>query len=476
MIKELRIILICHVIALSSANAQYSHFPITHLDWKLIDFEDPSISVVSPAEEMDESSLPVIEDMPQVTLDSCSPFSNHSSWDNNILPLTVGLSSKDSDEPYSGDSFLPTYNQHFSTIVSDDPVFSLSVEILHFLEKMLLCSDDDNISNDLILDYSDLLANRPVHFSYYFNNHTTNKIVARADIFRIAYPFHTELINFTKVPYARPPQEAFINNPSDTIGDLDEKDVYAVNHIAFSKKTASLFNNPSEKNEDEIAKITQLPSDFKRSRRGRADPSWDPGDVATWEINFFDGSANYDAGNQDNTNENIISFTNDLSDNNSTNQFKINFVAPDGVGNLSVFAYGHIGGGAWNDYKEASGFKFMTETGGPGSGDVSSYFDYDTSGIDAWLNGGDPGNSHNDFTWSIYKAGNDYYLSYDFTGDLSLSQAPEPSTYVMTGALLCFIGFNGRSRKASKQLLIALLKKFKFRQSEKNSSQINLIS
>jgi len=118
----------------------------------------------------------------------------------------------------------------------------------------------------------------------------------------------------------------------------------------------------------------------------------------------------------------------------------------------------------------------MTETGGPGSGDGSSYFDYDTSGINAWLNGGDPGNSHNDFTWSIYKAGNDYYLSYDFTGDLSLSQAPEPSTYVMTGALLCFIGFNGRSRKASKQLLIALLKKFKFRQSEKNSSQINLIS
>ncbi len=54
---------------------------------------------------------------------------------------------------------------------------------------------------------------------------------------------------------------------------------------------------------------------------------------------------------------------------------------------------------------------------------------------------------------------NKYYLTYHSTTDLSLSQAPEPSTYVMTGALLCFIGFNQKSRKSLKRIFNLLSNK-----------------
>ena len=186
----------------------------------------------------------------------------------------------------------------------------------------------------------------------------------------------------------------------------------------------------------------------QRSRRGRQDSIWNAGDVASWDIDDFDPNST--------SNEAIITFDNNISLNTTDSKFKLNIVADgtvggSGVGNLAVFAYGHIGGGAWIDLPQDLGFHFMTNAGGPSDGNVTSYFDLNTSGIDAWLNPN--GTSHNSFLWGVYKNGSNYFLTYDSTTDLTLSQAPEPSTYVMTGALLCFIGFNQKSRKSLKKIL-----------------------
>ena len=54
--------------------------------------------------------------------------------------------------------------------------------------------------------------------------------------------------------------------------------------------------------------------------------------------------------------------------------------------------------------------------------------------------------------WAFVANGNNFDLMY-------YSQAPEPSTYVMTGALICFIGFNQKSRRSLKKIFKLLSNK-----------------
>ena len=57
------------------------------------------------------------------------------------------------------------------------------------------------------------------------------------------------------------------------------------------------------------------------------------------------------------------------------------------------------------------------------------------------------------WSWGVEQSGQNYnyYLSYNANG-FTLSVVPEPSTYFMTGALFCLIGYNRQSRKALKHL------------------------
>ncbi len=59
------------------------------------------------------------------------------------------------------------------------------------------------------------------------------------------------------------------------------------------------------------------------------------------------------------------------------------------------------------------------------------------------------------WSWGVEQSGSgpnyNYYLSYNTNG-FTLSVVPEPSTYFMTGALFCLIGYNRQSRKALKHL------------------------
>ena len=77
-------------------------------------------------------------------------------------------------------------------------------------------------------------------------------------------------------------------------------------------------------------------------------------------------------------------------------------------------------------------------------------FELGVAEMDGWLGG-----AYNSWTWGL--SGNT--VTYTFTGNLPLSVAPEPSTYVMTGALLCFIGFNQKSRNSLKKIFILLSNK-----------------
>ena len=171
-----------------------------------------------------------------------------------------------------------------------------------------------------------------------------------------------------------------------------------------------------------------------------------------WEIDDFDGSSI--------SNSTLLSFDNSLNAGNSDPKFKLNVIANDGIDSLEVLAWGHIGGNALSDFSATNGFKFLTHDKNNTSistGDVSGSFDLRVTdpttgqtGIDSWLN--DP-SWHN---WGVWAADNgdtrEFFLTYDYN-PLGYSAVPEPSTYFMTGALFCFIGFNRTSRDTFKSML-----------------------
>jgi hypothetical protein len=205
------------------------------------------------------------------------------------------------------------------------------------------------------------------------------------------------------------------------------------------------------------------------SRQRRAD--WNYSRVYSWEINDFDPSnrsANPIGAISSNPtpDQNLTAFNplypsiepklyeENPPDSGNFEQIsvKLSIEANDGIGSLAVLAYGTTAGNALNDYTGTNGFYFMTATDWDDvNGDVTEHFTLTTTGIDAWLNGFDGYNEPTDL-WGVYKNGDDFYLTYEFS-NLNFTPVPEPSTYFMTGALFCFIGCNRASRNAFKSLL-----------------------
>ena len=184
---------------------------------------------------------------------------------------------------------------------------------------------------------------------------------------------------------------------------------------------------------------------IQSSRQRRAD--WVTGTTYNWEIDDFTPGADSKLNQPDN-------FTAYPS---NSQKFNLSIIANDGVDSLAVLAYGMTGGNALNDYTGTSGFNFLTISGWGASGDVTSSFNLTTSGsgghtgIDAWLNGFDGYNQPTDL-WGVHKNGNELYLTYEFS-NLNFSPVPEPSTYIMTGALFCLIACNRESRRSIKKLV-----------------------
>ena len=486
-----------------SLHAQYSHFPITHLDWELIDFEEPSISVVSSVEEMDESMLPAIEDLPQVTLDSDSPFSYHSSSDDSINALTVGLSPVDSDESYLIDSPLPSYKQNSPKIVSTEPTPSLSVKILRFLEDLFVL--DKNATDVSSFTYSSLIAHRTNH-SFYLESHdfphgsveaitiskltlphahplnandsidrsaskkSTNKPTSLKAIFsknanptpnsrdsemtaispdailHLAHPFHhspplsLDTTNISNSSNYIPPSKS---NKISTMPNKKTEENYSRPHPnAFFNVFAAKFDEGN---------LQDRPYYFQRQRRANYTYVWEMTDFDDYNSTYNDTLA-FSDGNYSNDTFTII--IKPLKDGAAVGTGDLNnSSATQGVANnMPVFP----DNGIWSPSSRTySNFLTFTNSTLP-------TVNVDASAVKYFMNWyyGD---------WEAEQNGNNFNLVY-------YSAAPEPSTYVMTGALVCFIGLNGRSRKAAIQLASALLMKLKFRQSEKNSTQLNAVS
>ena len=65
-------------------------------------------------------------------------------------------------------------------------------------------------------------------------------------------------------------------------------------------------------------------------------------------------------------------------------------------------------------------------------------------------------------SWTSRKVSDTYYLEYNSNG-FQLSVVPEPSTYFMTGTLLCLLGCNRQTRRSFKLLFAKLFNKLKLK-------------
>jgi hypothetical protein len=437
------------IIVSASLSAQYSHFPLSYLEVNGIKSEKFTESSAVNSFEItpDIVKFPLSDSQPTTPTLTKSPIENETSLldiqsleSSNIdLGMSKDLTDKsDLDLKYIDDlPATPRIDFHSSSTFFGDFVF--------FLKDLF---DDDN-------NFSEAKWSDNLHYLKY-NSFAYDKLfqfresgIENLSISSVLSPSSTSL----------PIEQPFFEKPSLLNQTVIHEEIISSPHPAnrhthyrVQNNSEHITDSPTSTTTYDIFETNSLVVQSEnlisqRSRRGRQDSFWNAGDVASWDIDYFDPNST--------SNEAIITFDNNISLNTTDGKFKLNIVADgtvggSGVGNLAVFAYGHIGGGAWIDLPEDRGFKFMTNAGGPSDGNVTSYFDLNSSGIDAWLNPN--GTSHNSFLWGVYKNGSDYFLTYDSTTDLTLSQAPEPSTYVMTGALLCFIGFNQKSRKSLKKI------------------------
>ena len=453
--------------------AQYSHFPLTHLQVDRVEFE--KFTETFPIYAVSDMAPDIVKfpsTNPQLTTPTSTKFfiENGASFRDypSSQPSNVDLGISQ-DLIAQSDLNLKYIDNLPATPRIDFPGSPTFFDDFFYFLKDLF----DNENN-----YSEAnLSHNLPYFNYNSSTHDKFSQLREAGIENlsissflssssISLPIEHPITEKSSLPYRTVSHEEIISSPHSPNRHTHSKAQNNSDHIFDSQAPTTVYDI------FETNSLVVQSESFRsqRDRRGRADPIWNAEDVATWEINVFDGSSG--------SNEGLIQFVNDfdVNDTNSTD-FNLNIVAPDGVGNLAVFAYGHIGGGAWTDFLGTSGFKFMSLAGrtvnlNDTNGSVTSYFNLNTDGIDAWLNPN--GTSHNSFVWGVYNYGSDYYLTYNSTTDLTLSQAPEPSTYVMTGALLCFIGFNQKSRKAFKEISQKVHRKFKLQTFTKklNTSQI----
>ena len=438
---------ILQMIVSISLFAQYSHFPLSHLEVDDIETEKLSsfIPELETLSDIIDSSIfesgtnpnfhtQLIESSP------ASKISNSHSDEPTIVD--VGISHNGSLKQGSNFAYIQNLPETQTPISTDST--DLISDIIYFLKDLF---DDGNYSEenffgnpDHILDIQHLTNNRP---SLLRNSHILNSHVPSIS------HHHFSSQTTTTLPLTTIEQDVLT-----TSVNRSKTSLLTVRNSSPPPSSFNVFNLENDFNSNFVNNSN--PHHSKRNRRAfnpslNTNQNWSNSYAFEWEIKVFDPTSgdNEAVFNFDSGGSRLSSLSS--SDMNLT----INGPSSGGVGNLSVFAYGHIGGGNWQDYNTNSGFHFMTGFGGP-SGNVTSHFNIVTSGIDAYINAG----GHNTFSWGVYAESNNYYLTYNFDeNSLAYSSTPEPSTYVMTGGLLCFIGFNQKSRKSLKRIFNLLSKK-----------------
>ena len=299
----------------------------------------------------------------------------------------------------------------------------------------------DPILNDSIhqVEFLDGIVTYPSHPKAFFHDSSVNQTEnSRTTAGKPKDKHPTKTLSYSEVLTSYPVYSGITSNKPLLYYNIFEPDALEI-FTAFE----STFKIDTDLSGSESIQTPSL-----RQRRA----VYNSANAYNWEIDDFDGSSI--------SNSTLLSFDNSLNAGNSDPKFKLNVIANDGIDSLEVLAWGHIGGNALSDFSATNGFKFLTHDKNNTSistGDVSGSFDLRVTdpttgqtGIDSWLN--DP-SWHN---WGVWAADNgdtrEFFLTYDYN-PLGYSAVPEPSTYFMTGALFCFIGFNRTSRDTFKSML-----------------------
>jgi hypothetical protein len=428
--------------------AQYSHFPLTQLEVDGIESQKyPNFT--SELETFDDIIDPSIFDS-GTALDFHSdliksPSSLEFLNTLKIEPMDVGIGISHNDS-LKRDSNL-AYIQNLpdaETIISPDSPDLIS-HIIYFLKDLF---DDGNYSED-ISSYTLKRGNEFTLTDYsYFSKFGKSSI----DNTSISSLFGT-----------------YLNTQSPKVSG-NESSSRTSYHYA---KTFSSDSTPQKSHKHEISKLSSnaaLGVDFIHhnsplnvfdlesyreesrhysSRQRRA--NFDHTVIYKWEIKDFDKSntSGYDKFILDDFNATLGTFQIEIVSLHGTNgtvntgnygldTSTTNFGVP---GSTSPSAGGMYSGNSFNSYTGTNGFHFLTVNG---TITGTPNFSINSDSISYYL-----GHWYGD--WGVHQDDEDFYITY--------SAAPEPSTYVMTGALLCFIGFNQKSRKSLKKIFNLLSNK-----------------
>ncbi len=426
--------------------AQYSHFPITYLDWKLIDFEEPSrtqSTSVFHKPEFSHSSHVKWEHLSTAKL-----LLQHYELptENETDPHLPRSFSVELSQPIEGKFYEFSFENHEWVASLDLTAYSLSTNILGLLHAFI--ETDKNSSRFTRFKNSQDCHSWIRNPKFPIEQEYETSAISSNAILRIACPFHhspplsTNTFNISNNSNYIPPSKS--NKISTMPNKRIEENYSRSEPIAFFDIFAAKFD-------DEI--LTDPPLYSHRQRRANY--------TYVWEMTDFTDYIN--------SSNDILTFNGNFSDDNFTIVIKpLTGGAGVGTGNNGQDENTSATQGI------ASNMPVFPDSGiwSPPTRTYSNFLQFNSSNlptvnVDAsavkyfmnWHYG----------DWNAVQSGNNFDLVY-------YSAAPEPSTYVMTGSLLCFIGLNGRSRKVLMQLFKTILRSSKLQLREKNSSNINLVS
>ena len=415
---------------------QYSHFPLSHLELDGVESEKSpnSTSEIETFSDIIHSSIfdsGNVLDFNRELFESSPVLKISNSESDEPTSVDVGICQNGSLKQDSNFAYIQDLPDA-QTIISPDSA-DLICDIIYFLNDLF--DDDGNYSEENWLKTENILSGSKV--PEFYNDHTSiNRSIANTTVSSLFGELtvpdgnaFTNHIHSSADAHSSFANSLFKNSTIDTL-------------LATSKTPSDVQENSELPAFDvfELETSQNLPS-IERSKRQRRNSTFDNSTVYDLVItNFASATTPIEFSTEDTLDGNLT----------GSNKMKLN-IKPggsfDSLG-LNIFAYDFgVGGPNWQNQS----FTIINTSNQSSYSPHESHFHIQsTAEMDGWLGG-----AYNSWTWGL--SGNT--VTYTFTGNLPLSVAPEPSTYVMTGALLCFIGFNQKSRNSLKKIFILLSNK-----------------
>jgi len=311
---------------------------------------------------------------------------------------------------------------------SSDPELDHTFALTNLIESTLQHTASTSINNPI--DTNWIEAYHPKNISDEIETYPTHPSVF----------IRNSLISHIK-NYGMHSGKAIDKQPTEPLNYLEVLTSYPVFSGITSITPLAYYNifeaNPAESFSSEYSSPETTYTNGSRQRRA----NFDSATTYLWEIRDFTPSgSNFDTFTLTDFNANLGTFQLEIV------PLKSGSI---GIGNGGLDTdstdYGKPDNSlnSYNSYAGTSGFHFLNVTGAI-TGTPS--FNINSDAISYYL-----GHWYGD--WGYYRDGNDFYLTY--------SAVPEPSTYFMTGALFCFIGWNRASRNAFKSMLSTVFKHLK---------------